>query len=115
MLESESKEVNTPRYTAEAVKLTVEQDITRLLAPWLVGRSPNYSMDTATKHTVATGYFLEEELRRLGASDDDRRTQCWKFNRLSRTYDIFETAAECLNDVLDGTVEQNRRPHRRWG
>lgn len=103
------------RYAAKDIKATVEADIDRLLQPWLVGRSPNYTCDLATKHTVATGYFLEEELQRLGANDADRKTQCWKFNRLSRTYDIFETAAECLNDVLDGTVEQNRKPHRRWG
>lgn len=66
-------------------------------------------------HTVAAGYFLEEELHRLGVDDADRKTQCWKFNRMSRTYDIFETAAECLNDVLDGVVERDRKPHMRWG
>lgn len=36
-------------------------------------------------------------------------------NRLSRTYDVWQAAAGCLNDVLDGTVEQGRVPHRRWG
>lgn len=90
-------------------------DKTGVGAPWLVGRSPTYKADQAIVYTVATGYFLEEELQRLGANDVDRKTQCWKFNRLSRTYDIFETAAECLNDVIDGTVEQDRKLHRRWG
>ena len=107
--------MNQSRYTAEWVRLAVEQDMTRLMEPWMVGRSPNYTCDLATKHTIATGYLLERELVKLGVNDADRRTQCWKFNRLSRTYDIFETAAECLNDVLDGTVEQDRKPHRRWG
>ncbi len=103
------------RYTADGVRTLVELDIERLFAPWLVGRSATYMADAATKNTVATGYFLEEELIRMGVTDIDRKTQCWKFNRLSRTYDIFETAAECLNDVLDGTVEKDRKPHRRWG
>lgn len=103
------------RYTAESVRAAVEADIERLFAPWMVGRSPNYAADSATKNTVSLGYWLDEELHRLGCNDVDRRTQTWKYNRLCRTYDIWETAAECLNDVLDGAVEQNRRPHRRWG
>jgi hypothetical protein len=81
----------------------------------MVGRSPNYTIDLATKHTIATGYWMDQELTRIGTNDADRRTQCWKFNRHSRTYDIFETAAECMNEALLGTVEQNRRGHRRWG
>ena len=69
----------------------------------------------ATKRLISLGYWLNEELVKLGANEADRKTQIWKYNRMSRTYDVWETAAECLNDVLDGIVEQNRRPHRRWG
>lgn len=102
------------KFTAEEVRTLVEGDLDRLLTPWMVGRAPNYTMDTATKHIVATGYWLERELSEI-CSDDDRRTQCWKFNRMSRTYDVWETAAECMNEALEGAVEQNRKPHRRWG
>lgn len=102
-------------YTAESVKQAVEADLDRLLVPWLVGRPPNYTMDTAAKHTVATGYWLAEELTRIGCNEADRKTQCWKFNRHSRTYNIFETAAECMNEAVEGRVEQDRKPHRRWG
>jgi hypothetical protein len=105
----------TERYTAQGVKQAVEADIERLFAPWLVGRSETYKADPATRNLVALGYWLGEELTRIGMNDADRRTQCWKYNRLSRTYDIWETAAECLNEALDGNVEQNRRGHRRWG
>lgn len=104
-----------PRYTAGSVKEAVETDIDRLFAPWMVGRSENYKVDSATKSVISLGYWLDEELTRLGVNDVDRRTQTWKYNRLSRTYDIWETAAEVMNEVLDGQVEQNRRPHRRWG
>lgn len=101
-------------YTAEQVKAEVMVDLDRLFAPWTVGRPPNWSCDSATKQTVAIGYWLEEKLSSI-CNDVDRRTQIWKFNRMSRTYDIWETATECINEAIAGTVEQNRKPHRRWG
>lgn len=103
------------RSTPEAVRAAVEADLDRLFAPWMVGRPPNYSPDRATKHLVSLGFWLDEELRKLGCNDADRKTQLGKYHRLSRTYDIWQVAAECLNDVLDGLVEQGRVPHRRWG
>ena len=102
------------RYTSQGIKQVVEENLDRLLEPWMVGRPTNYTMDVATKHTVALGYWLREELSKV-CNEDDRRTQEWLFNRHSRTYDVWETAAEVMNQVLDGTVEQDRRPHRRWG
>lgn len=81
----------------------------------MVGRPANYTMDSAAKYTVATSYWLDAELRRIGTNDADRKTQGGKYHRLSRTYDIFETAAECMNEAVEGRVEQNRKPHRRWG
>lgn len=102
------------QYTAEQVKEAVLSELDKLLEPWMVGRAPNYSIDTATKHIIATGYWLDRELSKI-CSDEDRKTQCWKFNRMSRTYDIWDTAAECINEAINKTVEQNRVPHRRWG
>lgn len=108
--------MTTPeRYEVHRIKKAVETDIDRLFAPWTVGRPETWVPDPGTKVLIALGYWLREELNRLGANEADVRTQCWKYNRLSRTYDIWESAAECLNDVLDGNVEQNRRGHRRWG
>lgn len=101
-------------FTAEEVKKIVEGDLDRLLLPWMIGRPVNYTMDVATKHIVAAGFWLDNALAEI-CNDDDRRTQNWKFNRLSRTYDVWETAAECINEALDRKVEQNRVPHRRWG
>lgn len=104
-----------PRYDTAAVSAAVLADIDRLFSPWLVGRPANYSTDTATKQLIALGYWLREELQRLGCNEADIKTQLWKYNRLSRTYDVWQVAAECLNDVLDGAVEQGRIGHRRWG
>jgi hypothetical protein len=103
------------RYTAKDVRAATEADIDRLFAPWAVGRPEGWIPCEATKVLVALGYWLRDELVRLGANEADVRTQTWKFNRLSRTYDVWQSAADCLNDALDGVVEQNRRGHRRWG
>lgn len=101
-------------WTAQLIKEQVDSDLDRLLQPWMVGRPANYAMDPAAKYTVATGYWLNEKLAVI-CNDADRKTQNGKYHRLSRTYDIFETAAECINEAIEGKVEQNRKPHRRWG
>jgi hypothetical protein len=103
------------RYQPSAIEATVVADVDRLFAPWAVGRPPNYSPDPATKKLVALGYWLGEELTRLKCSAEARQIQLWKFNRLSRTYDIWVVAAECLNDVFDDKVEIGRIGLRRWG
>lgn len=103
------------RYDVDLVKHAVETDLERLFAFWAEGRPAGWVPSPDMKTLVALGNWLREELVKLGANDADVRTQLWKYNRLSRTYDVWETAAECLNDVLDGKVEQNRRGHRRWG
>ena len=102
------------RYSADDIKQIVISDIDRLFAPWKIGRSENYSVDSATKQLIALNYWLREELAKL-CNEDDSRTQQWKYNRLSRTYDIWETAAEVMNEVIEGRVEQHRFGHRRWG
>jgi hypothetical protein len=109
------KHLETKPYTVANIKAAVEGDVDRLFAPYLVGRSPNYTPGPDLKIQVALGYWLDEELARICKNEADRRTQGWKYNRLSRSYDIWETAAECLNDVLEDKVEQNRIGHRRWG
>lgn len=100
--------------TPTSVKEQVDLNLERLLAPWMVGRPDGYSMSSDARYAVAVGRWLDEQLRTL-CNDEDRKTQGWKFSRLSRSYDIFAAAAECLNEALQGTVEQGRRPHRRWG
>lgn len=103
------------RYDATVIRASVDVNIDALFAPWAAGRPPRWSPDPATKQLVALGYWLDAELTRMGCSDLDRKTQIAKYNRLSRTYDVWNVAAECLNDALDGTIEQGRIAHRRWG
>lgn len=105
----------TGHYSAEYVRCSVELRLDKLFEPWTVGRPAGWVPCPETKHLIALGYWLDQELASLCRTEDDRRTQLAKFNRHSRTYDVWETAAECLNDVLDDKVEQNRRGHRRWG
>lgn len=105
----------TEHVTAAGVNGLVDANIDRLLQPWLEGRSANYVMDPLARYVVATSYWLDEVLQTITANDADRKTQLSKFHRMSRSFDVFEVAAECINDVIDGKVEQNRKPHRRWG
>lgn len=108
--------MRTERYTAEEVRREVDKDRERLFAPYAVGRPPNWTPDQATRDLVATAAWLDEELRRLGCNDADRKTQNSYYHRWTRsTADYFQVAADSLNTVLDGAVEQNRVPHHRWG
>ncbi len=103
-------------YIPERIQLAVESDRDRLFASWSVGRPEGWSCDPRTKDLICIGNWLTEELTRLCANEDDRRTQQAYYNRWSRSReDLWVLAAETLNMVLDGLVEQNRKPHRRWG
>lgn len=104
----------TSTYTPLQVRTLVEAELERLLVPWMVGRQANYTMSHATKLTVATEYWIREQLESI-CNATDLKTQVMKFHRETRTHDIFEIAAECINEALQGTVEQNRKPHRKWG
>lgn len=87
-----------------------------MFAPYAVGRAENWACDIRTKDLVCIGNWLAAELVSLGISDVDRRTQEWRYNRESRSDpDLFEVAAQIMNDTVDGKVEQGRRYHRRWG
>lgn len=104
----------TTHYKPDNIRDQVKDHIDELFAPWCVGRQEGWIPDPGTKDLIALGYWLRAELARI-CNEDDARTQLWKYNRLSRTYDIWNVAAECLNDVLNSNVEQNRIGHRRWG
>jgi hypothetical protein len=105
-----------PRYTAESVRAAIEPDRERLFAPYAVGRPTNWACDPRTRDLICIGYWLTEELTRLGVSDHDRRTQQHFYNRWSRSdEDLFDLAARTMNTVLDDEVQQNRVPHHRWG
>lgn len=103
------------RYTADSVREAVETKREELFASYIVGRPANWSCDNRTKDLVCIANWLAEELATI-ANDTDRRTQQWKYNRESRSVtDLFQCAADIMNETLDGKVEQNRKPHYRWG
>jgi hypothetical protein len=106
----------TTQYTAESVRTAVEERRTELFASYSVGRSANWTCDQQTKDLICLANWLADELTKIGTSDVDRRTQQWKFNRESRSKtDLFQCAADIMNETLRGEVEQNRIPHHRWG
>jgi len=82
----------------------------------MVGRPSNWTSDERTRDLICIGLWLREELISLKVNEADRKTQEWYYNRWSRSEeDLWSLAARTLNTVLDGEVEQNRVPHRRWG
>lgn len=102
----------TPLYVEQEVTLNLD----RLFKPWTIGRPAGWSTDTRTKALVAAGYWLREELERLKVSDQDRKTQDGYYYRRSRSEeDIYTIVSELLNEAVAGTVEKDRKPHRRWG
>ena len=104
------------RYTAESVREAVDSKKEELFATYKLGRPANWSCDFRTKDLVCIGNWLAIELESIGVNDVDRRTQQWKYNRESRSVtDLFQCAADIMNEALDGQVEQNRKPHKRWG
>jgi hypothetical protein len=108
--------MRTERYTAEEVRREVGKHFHRLFAPYAVGRPETWVPDPRTKDLVSIGYWITEQLVALGVNDNDRRTQQQFYSRWSRSDDdLFDLAARTLNTVLDGKVEQDRVPHRRWG
>lgn len=104
------------RYTAASIQAHVDSNREALFAPYIIGRGENWSCDLRTKDLVCVGNWLAAELTAIGLSDVDRRTQEHRYNRESRAdEDLFELAAQIMNDSLDGKVEQGRVYHRRWG
>jgi len=103
-------------YTADIIKASIEAEEERLFASWRVGRPDGWTPDPRTKAVVCLGYWMREELQRLGFDDHDRKTQEWAFNRRVRSdHEPYALAAELMNDALAGRIDRNRRPHRRWG
>jgi len=104
------------RYTVALIKRSVESDIDRLFAPWAVGRPENWSVCSTTKPLIALHYWLKEELDIICDDSSTVRLLLQKYNRLSRSHDLWESACECLNDVIDDTIpEFDSRRCRRWG
>jgi len=106
----------TQIYTAQTIRAAVDADREALFAPYIVGRSERWSCDTRTKDLVCIGNWLCAELTKIGLSEEDRRTQEWRYNRESRSdQDLFECAAQIMNDSINKSIEKNRVGHRRWG
>lgn len=105
-----------PRYSPDMVRENVQRNIERLFAGYSAGRPANWSCDVRTKEVITTANWLGEELQRIGLDDAGAKVQNAQFNRRVRSEeDLWSIASQILNDALDGNVDRNRRPHRRWG
>ena len=104
------------RYSPDQVRENVQRNFERLFAGHSAGRPPNWSCDIRTKEVITTANWLGEELQRIGLDPAGAKVQNAQFNRRVRSEeDLWSIASQILNDALDGNVDRNRRPHRRWG
>lgn len=108
--------MNLNQYSAESVRTIIEENRIRLFESYAVGRPPNWNVDQRTKDIVCISVWLMEELQRIGVDDLGRITQQGVFNRHSRSdLDIFELAAQVMNDAAVDNIDRYRKTHRRWG
>jgi hypothetical protein len=115
------------RYTADLIRSLVHGQQNHYFASYSEGRPEGWSCDQQVKDAVCISVWMNEELADMVAiqfagadgvliDDDDRRAQQAMFNRWSRSRnDLFELAAEVMNQVVDGTIIRDRVPHKRWG
>lgn len=104
------------KYDKESVKTDIEQKRERLLSSFVANRPQNWSCDSRTKELISISTWLREEMLLLSLDELGRKTQEGEFNRISRSVeDLYDLAANIMNDVLSDNINRNRRPHRRWG
>lgn len=104
------------KYSADAIEAWVTGESERLFAPWAVGRPEGWKCDSRTRDIVCISFWLMEELTAIGIDNKGRVTQQAQFNRYSRSDEnLWELAAQIMNDSVDGNIDRDRKTHRRWG
>ena len=103
-------------YAADAIQATVNAQSDRLFAPYTANRPKTWACDQRTKDIWCIGTWINEELIRLNVDDRIRIVANGQFHRYSRSdHDLWVLAAECMNDVIEGRIDPNRRSRQRWG
>ncbi len=102
-------------YQRLQVEALIRDDATHLFEAYARGRPINWNCDSRTRELVCVGNWINKELTRLGAPDEDRRIMGWAYNRRSRAAtDLFQLGADLMNEFEAGNID--RKPaHRRWG
>jgi hypothetical protein len=103
-------------YTSTSIMKNVKEDEQNLFASYSSGRPENWSCDSRTRDLICIGNWIDSELKRLDIDDLGRRAQTSQFNRRSRSEDdLWELAAQIMNDSIAGNIDRFRKPLRRWG
>ena len=104
------------RYTPIDIKQWVFESHERLFSSYSVGRPANWNCDARTRELVSLSVWLNEEMQLLSLDDAGRKAQLYQFNRRSRSEEnLYDLAASIMNEVVEGTIDRDRKPHRRWG
>lgn len=86
-------------YDRQLVSDAVEADFASLFEPYAKGRPENWTCSQSTRDIVSIGAWVDRELRRLQADDEDRRILLHAYTRrTSRELDPFDVAAKIMNE-----------------
>lgn len=95
------------RYTADSVRESIKPKWEGYYAKLSAGQSPTWKCDERTADLFCLAQWLMDELALIGLNDDDRRAQQRFFNRKQRaTDDIYDLAAQTMNNALDGNIDK---------
>lgn len=104
------------RYTASFILGIIAAGRERLFADYARNRLENWKVDSRTQDFVCLSTWLREELTSVGIDDHGRIVQQGVFSRYSRSDDdLFELAAQVMNDAINDNIDRDRKTHRRWG
>jgi len=103
----------SPRYTVESIRQSLDPKYDTYYAKLAVGRPANWKCDQATKDNFCLSQWLIDELLSLNAEETDRHDTQNYFNRKTRAEeDQYQVAARAMNNYLDKKIERYRRIER---
>lgn len=103
-------------YTLESIKLEISLNKEKLFSIYIQDKPNNWSCCERTKEFICIGEWLKQELIELQLDDVARYQQEGIFHRESRSQDdLYSLVYQIITDTLNGNIDRNRKPLRRWG
>jgi hypothetical protein len=104
------------KYTVTGISRIVNDQQDELFNSYIEDKPTNWSCCSRTKQQICIGEWLHRELIVLELDDIARFQQEGIFHREGRSrVDLYSLVAEIMNDTIEGKIDRNRKPMRRWG
>lgn len=103
-------------YSKEKIQREVEGRREELFELYRKDRPSTWSCCSRTEEVICLGEWLRRELINLQLDPLGRSQQEGIFHRESRSQDdLYVLVAQIMNDTVDGKIDRERKPLRRWG